>query len=118
MKTTVLENIATIRLDEINKGSLTEKLNKMLNNGDLKNHAKEIASLLHHNSALNNTVLDDECSIYSSEKSQQISTNHLHLDALGALFFVIFIVVKLSLKFCRLYNNFEWGARVAPKKTK
>lgn len=92
----------------------TDKINKMLNNKDLKNHAKEIASLLHHNSVLNDVVLDDE----SSVKSQQISTNHLHLDGLGALFFVIFIVVKLSLKFCRLYNNFEWGARATQKKTK
>lgn len=107
--------MSTIRVDEIKNGALLQKLNLMLENEDLKAHAKEIASLLHHNSVNLSSDFAKESGKYQKQ-SPELSQNHVHLDALGALFFVIFIIVKLSLKFCRFYNSWEWKTNVATKK--
>lgn len=115
-KTSFLGNMSTMHIEKINKLELTKKLNHVLNNKNLKAHAEEIATLLRNKSVnlLNNTVLNEESIKCQSERSQHISQNHLHLDALGALFFVILVVVKLSLKCCRIFNNFA----AESKKTK
>lgn len=118
VKYTALESIFTIRADDINKNTLQQTLTTILHNKNLKSHAKEIANLIHHSSISKDFVLDKEGSKYHTQASRQISETHLHLDALGALFFVIFVIVKLSLKFCRFYNNFEWKTNVTSKKTK
>lgn len=107
IRNTALENMSAIRVDEIKKEFLVQKVNKMLQNKNLKANAKEIASLLHHNSV--NLSSDFPLSKQSTKfQSSEVSQNHLHLDALGALFFVIFVIVKVSLKFCRFYNSWEW----------
>lgn len=100
-----MQNMVTMCFGEITKTKLIEKLNKMLNNKNLKSHAKEIASLLHHNSVDFSTefVLCGERT--GKKNANQISSNHVQLDGLGALFFVIFLIVKVSLQFCRFYNN-------------
>ncbi|XP_055305728.1 UDP-glucosyltransferase 2-like [Sitodiplosis mosellana] len=120
VKYTALESIFTIRADEINQKTLKQKLTNILNNKNLKSHAKEIAGLLHHNSMnlSKDLALAKEGVRHYTQTSRQLSPTYLHLDALGALFFVIFVIVKLSLKFCRIYNNFEWKTNASPKKTK
>lgn len=111
-----MQNIVTMRIDE---RRLSEKLNCMLNNKNLKSHAKEIASLLHHNSADFSSQLVSPRERNWEQKSSQISTSHhLQLDGLGALFIVIFLIVKVSLKFCQFYNSWEWKVSSASKKTK
>lgn len=104
----------TIKIDEINKEMLGQKLKLILNKRNLKAQAKEIANLLHHTSVdlASSAVSAKEPVNHNTQTSVQLSTTHLHLDALGALFFVIFVIVKLSLKFCRFYNN--WKADVTP----
>lgn len=109
--------MTAIRVDEIKKEILVQKLKKMLQNKDLKAQAKEIASLLHHNSVNLSADFAKDSSKYKSLKSRELSQNHLHLDALGALFFVIFVIVKVSLKFCRFYNSWEWKTDTTSKKT-
>lgn len=96
-----MQNMVTMCFDDINKKNLIEKLNQMLNNQNLKAHAKEIASLLHHNSV----KFSNEFKKNDKIDSNQISSNHFQLDGLGALFFVIFLIVKVSLQFCRFYNS-------------
>lgn len=113
---TALENMATIRTDEVKKEILVQKLNKMLQNKNLKAQAKEISTLLHHNSVnlLNAESMRDRqttaptSTFKSRELQRQQSPAHVQLDALGALFFVIFVIVKVSLRFCRFYNSWEW----------
>lgn len=111
-----MQNIVTMCIDE---KKLSEKLKCMLNNKNLKSHAKEIASLLHHNSADFSNLLVQPREGTCEQKSNQISmSHHLQLDGLGALFFVIFLIVKVSLKFCQFYNSWEWKVRTSSKKTK
>lgn len=97
--------MVTMCFDEIIKKKLIVNLSRMLNNRNLKSHAKEIASLLHHNSVKfpNEFALVRERS--GKKDLNQISSNHFQLDGLGALFFVIFLIVKVSLQFCRFYNS-------------
>lgn len=120
LKYTALESIFTIRADEINRETLKQKLAIILNNKNLKMHAKEIAGLLCHSSMnlSRDLFLPKEGIVHHTQTSRQLSQTYLHLDALGALFFVIFVIVKLSLKFCRIYNNFEWKTNATTKKTK
>lgn len=115
-----MESISTIRSDEIKKDTLMQRLTIIMNNKNLKSHAKEIASLIHHNSTnlTNDAILTNEAAKHNTKTSRQLSQTSVHLDALGALFFVIFVIVKLSLKFCRFYNNFEWKTSATTKKTK
>lgn len=111
--------MTTIRVDEVKKEILLKKLEKMLENKDLKAHAKEIATLLHHNSVnLSSDLMKSNDSTKSPLKSRDLSQSHVHLDALGALFFVIFVVVKVSLTFCRFYNSWDWKTSATSKKTK
>lgn len=105
--------MATIRTDEVKKEILVQKLNKMLQNKNLKAQAKEISILLHHNSVnLLNAESIESTQRRSTLKERQLqrqqSSAAVHLDALGALFFVIFIIVKVSLRFCRFYNSWDW----------
>lgn len=118
VKYTAVDSIFTIRSDEITKETLKEKLTTILNNTNLKSLAKEIASLLHHNSTKLSTLELAKQGTKHHTQSRQLCTTHVHLDALGALFFVIFFIVKLSLTFCRFYNNFEWKNDATSKKTK
>lgn len=115
---TALENMATIRSDEVKKEVLVQKLNKMLQNKNLKAQAKEISTLLHHNSVnLLNAESSNQRRLTLKERQlqrQQSSEATVHLDALGALFFVIFVIVKVSLRFCRFYNS--WNADTSQKK--
>lgn len=103
-----------MRREELNTTALVEKLKKVLNNKNLEKNAKQIANLLHHNSV---DLSSDFMPFKADTQSQQISPAHLHLDALGALFFVIFVIVKVSLKFCQFYNNLGWKTIVKSKKT-
>lgn len=113
--------MATIRVDEVKKEVLVQKLNKMLQNKNLKAQAKEISTLLHHNSVNLLNAAESSSHPRSTLKSRQLqrqqSSATLHLDALGALFFVIFIIVKVSLRFCRFYNSWDWKNDDTPKKT-
>lgn len=121
---TALENMATIRTDEVKKEVLVQKLNKMLQNKNLKAQAKEISTLLHHNSVnlLNAESMRERqitaptSTLRSRELQRQQSSAHVHLDALGALFFVIFVIVKVSLRFCRFYNSWEWKSDTSTTK--
>lgn len=113
--------MATIRTDEVKKEVLVQKLNKMLQNKNLKAQAKEISTLLHHNSVnlLNAESMPHRQRLTLKERQlqrQQSSEATVHLDALGALFFVIFVIVKVSLRFCRFYNSWEWKVDTTQKK--
>lgn len=110
----LFQNMESMEISEINKQNLGDKLKIMLNKKKLKAHAKEIDNLLHHKSV----SLCSDFILSNGQKSRQLTPTHLHLDALGALFFVIFVIVKLSLKFCQFYNNWEWKANATTKKTK
>lgn len=112
----------TIRSDEVKKEVLVQKLNKMLQNKNLKAQAKEISTLLHHNSVnlLNAESMGERHTTTSTLKSRELqrqqSSAHVQLDALGALFFVIFVVVKVSLRFCRFYNSWDWKSDTSTTK--
>lgn len=121
IENTALENMATIRTDEVKKEVLVQKLNKMLQNKNLKAQAKEISTLLHHNSVnLLNAESMQTRRLTLKERQlqrQQSSEAAVHLDALGALFFVIFVIVKVSLRFCRFYNSWgDWKVEPTSKK--
>lgn len=113
--------MATIRADEVKKEVLVQKLNKMLQNKNLKAQAKEISTLLHHNSVnLLNAESTQTRRLTLKERQlqrQQSSEAAVHLDALGALFFVIFVIVKVSLRFCRFYNSWGEPDNTTSKKT-
>lgn len=109
VKTSALENMYIMSFDGINKELMSQTLKRILSNRNMKKCAKEIADLLHHehNISANQNI----------QTTRQLTTTNLHLDALGALFFIIFVIVKLSLKFCRFYNNLEWKLSSTSKRT-
>lgn len=113
----VLENVILLNADNLTEAQLKHELDAILNDQKHATCAKEISNLLHKNVMLECTQWKK--SIQKKCDEQQIQpSSHLHLDALGALFFVIFVFVKLSLKFCRLYNSCDWSRIAQSKKTK
>lgn len=100
-----------LRFGDVTKESLIEKLSGILCSKkhvrfakDIKSHRYSIES--HDDSTHRIDFLDQYTKNQQSNLHDLLPIN-LHLDILGALFFVIFIIVKISLKFCRIYNNCE-----------
>lgn len=115
IKCTALENVSMIRTDDVTEATLSCKLNIMLNDKKFKIRAKEISELLQQKS-------NQDCTMWKESLTQQkqisdSSALNLHFDALGGLFFVIFVVVKVSLKFCQFYNSWQWIPKKLLRKT-
>lgn len=90
----------------------------MLSDNKFENRAKEISKLLQQKMSRDCNKWEE--SIARQKEQNSTSAVHLHLDALGGLFFVIFVVVKVSLKFCQFYNSWGsiWRTNGVTKKTK
>lgn len=101
--------------DDVTQAAVSSTLNTMLNDTKYKMRATEISKLLQHKSNLDCTQWRQSI---NRQKENNSSAVHLHLDALGGLFFVIFVVVKVSLKFCQFYNSWEWLPSKLLKKMK
>lgn len=110
---TALENVSMLRSDDVTETTLSCKLNTMLNDEKYKIRAKEISKLLQQKTNHDCTKWKESIAL---QKERNSSAVHLHFDALGGLFFVIFVVVKVSLKFCQFYNS--WLPSKLTKKTK
>lgn len=106
-----------LNADNFTEEQLNHQLNAILNDKKHATCAKEISNILHKNVMLECTQWKKSIQKNSDEHQMMESSASLHLDALGALFFVIFVLVKLSLKFCRFYNSCWWGRISAEQKT-
>lgn len=113
-----LENVILLDADNLTEPQLNHELNAILNDKKHATCAKEISNLLHRDVMLECTQWRRSVQRQCDEQQRLKPASPLHLDALGALFFVIFVCVKLSLKFCRLYNSCDWSRISMSRKTK
>lgn len=116
-----------LQFAEVTVKNLTEKLNVILNDKQYLIRAREKSALFRDNPI---TPLDE--SMYWIEYAARhkgashLRSNavdmpwhvHLHLDILGAIFFVIFIVVKVIMILCRIINSVEINTGTEIKKRK
>lgn len=113
-----LENVILLSADNLTEAQLIRELDAILNDKRHSTCAKEISNLLHRNVMLECTQWKRTVQRQCDEQQRLQPASPLHLDALGALFFVIFVCVKVSLKFCRLYNSCDWSRISMSRKTK
>lgn len=95
-----MQNMILIRIDEITEENLSEKIKTILS----KKYTR-LYNSVNSSSDFAKRLCNEQ---FRKQKSHQLSPNNLQLDGLGALFFVIFIIVKVSLKFCQFYNNWKY----------
>lgn len=105
-----------LKFPDVSTRNLTEKLNLMLNNKQYGLRAKEKSLLFRDNpiSPLDESMHWIEYVARHQGASHLHSSGadmpwfiHLHLDILGALFIVIFIVVKVIMMLCRMVNSID-----------
>lgn len=105
-----------LKFTDVTTRNLTEKLNLMLNNKEYALRAREKSILFRDNpiSPLDESMHWIEYVARHQGASHLRSSGadmpwfiHLNLDILGALFIVIFIVVKVIMMLCRMVNSID-----------